>query len=166
MSVIRNGYGESWDLWKNIAKQAKDGEYGNPDAFCSDVEATNWMSATIATSDEEIIQKIMNICKRDPRSGKVTTGGIVTVKDSTENWYLSWTINRQPQFKAQDRNTILVWVYGLGTNKPGNFVKKQCASVQVKKYVKSGCITLAWSRVKYRIGQRIDAIQLHVTCHI
>ena len=124
LSVIRNGYGESWDLWKNIAKQAKDGEYGNPDAFCSDVEATNWMSATIATSDEEIIQKIMNICKRDPRSGKVTTGGIVTVKDSTENWYLSWTINRQPQFKAQDRNTILVWVYGLGTNKPGNFVKK------------------------------------------
>lgn len=64
LSVIRNGYGESWDLWKNIAKQAKDGEYGNPDAFCSDVEATNWMSATIATSDEEIIQKIMNICKR------------------------------------------------------------------------------------------------------
>lgn len=124
LSVIRNGYGESWDLWKNIAAQAKNGEYGNPDAFCSDVEATNWMSATIATSDEEIIQKIMNICKRDPRSGKVTTGGIVTVKDSTENWYLSWTINRQPQFKAQDRNTILVWVYGLGTNKEGNFVKK------------------------------------------
>ena len=40
----------------------------------------------------------MSICKRDPRSGKVTTGGIVTVKDSTDNWYLSWTINRQPQF--------------------------------------------------------------------
>ena len=124
LSNIRNGVGESWDLWKNIAKQAKNGEFGNPDAFCSNYEATNWMSATVATSNEEIIKYIMNVCKRDPRSGKVTTGGIVTVKDSTDNWYLSWTINRQPQFKAQDKNTVLVWVYSLNTNRPGNYVKK------------------------------------------
>lgn len=124
LSGIVNGAGESWDLWKNIAKQAQHGEYGNPDAFCSDVEATNWMSATVATSDEEIIKYIMNVCKRDPRKGKVTTGGIVTIKDSTDNWYLSWTINRQPQFKAQDKNTVLVWVYALNTNRPGNYVKK------------------------------------------
>lgn len=124
LSNIRNGVGESWNLWKNIAKQAKNGEFGNPDAFCSDYEATNWMSATVATSNEEIIKYIMNVCKRDPRSGKVTTGGIVTVKDSTDNWYLSWTINRQPQFKAQDKNTVLVWVYSLNTNRPGNYVKK------------------------------------------
>lgn len=124
LSNIRNGVGESWDLWKNIAKQAKNGEFGNPDAFCSDYEATNWMSATVATSNEEIIKYIMNVCKRDPRSGKVTTGGIVTVKDSTDNWYLSWTINRQPQFKAQDKKTVLVWVYSLNTNRPGNYVKK------------------------------------------
>ena len=82
------------------------------------------MSATVATSNEEIIQHIMNICKRDPRAGKVTTGGIVTVKDSTENWYLSWTINRQPQFKSQDKNMVLVWLYSLNTNKEGNYVKK------------------------------------------
>lgn len=124
LSNIRNGVGESWDLWKNIAKQAKNGEFGNPDAFCSNYEATNWMSATVATSNEEVIKYIMNVCKRDPRSGKVTTGGIVTVKDSTDNWYLSWTINRQPQFKAQDKNTVLVWVYSLNTNRPGNYVKK------------------------------------------
>ena len=61
------------------------------------------MSATVATTDEEIIQHIINVCKRDPRAGKVTTGGIVTVKDSTDNWYLSWTINRQPQFHSQDK---------------------------------------------------------------
>ena len=124
LSKIKNGAGESWDLWKNIAKQATHGEYGNPDKFCSNVDATNWMSATIATSDEEIIQKIIGVCKRDPRSGKVTTGGIVTVKDSTENWYLSWTINRQPQFKSQDKNMVLVWFYSLNTNRPGNYVKK------------------------------------------
>ena len=121
---VGGGVGESWDLWKNIAAQAKHGEYGNPDNFCSDFEATNWMSATIQTKDEEIIKKIIGVCKRDPREGKVTTGGIVTVKDSTDNWYLSWTINRQPQFRAQDKDTVLIWVYALSTNKPGNFVKK------------------------------------------
>lgn len=124
LSIIKNGYGESWDMWKNIAIQASDGEFGNPDKFCSDVEKTNWMSATIAVSDERIIKYIMNICKRDPRKGRVTTGGIVTVKDSVKNWYLSWTINRQPQFKSQDKNTVLVWVYALNTNKEGNFMKK------------------------------------------
>ena len=124
LSGIRVGGGESWDMWKNIAAQAINGEFGNPDNFCDDPEATNWMSATIATKDEDIIQHIINVCKRDPREGKVTTGGIVTVKDSTENWYCSWTINRQPQFKAQDKDTVLVWFYALNTNKPGNFMKK------------------------------------------
>ena len=124
LSGIENGKGDSWDMWKAIAAQAEHGEYGNPDKFCSDVDATNWMSATVATSNEEIIQHIMNVCKRDPRSGKVTTGGIVTVKDSTDNWYLSWAINRQPQFKSQDKNMVLVWLYSLNTNKEGNYVKK------------------------------------------
>ena len=124
LSHLKNGYGESWDLWKAIASQAEHGEYGKPEVFCSDIDATNWMSATVATSDEEIIQHIIDVCKRDPRTGKVTTGGIVTVKDSTENWYLSWTINRQPQFKSQDKNMVLVWLYSLNTNKEGNFVKK------------------------------------------
>ena len=124
LSGIENGKGESWDMWKNIAAQAENGEYGNPDKFCSDVNATNWMSATVATANEEIIRHIINVCHRDPREGKVTTGGIVTVKDSTENWYLSWTINRQPQFKSQNKDTVLVWLYALNTDRPGNYVRK------------------------------------------
>ncbi len=124
LSKVKNGQGESWNMWINIADQATNGEYGNPYAFCSDTDATNWMSATVATSDQEIIDKIISICKRDPREGKVTTGGIVTVKDSTDNWYLSWTINRQPQFKCQDKDTVLIWLYSLNTNKEGNWIKK------------------------------------------
>ena len=134
LSIIKNGRGESWDLWKNIASQATNGEFGNPDKFCNHVDKTNWMSATIEVSDENIIKHIINICKRDPRKGKVTTGGIVTVKDSMENWYLSWTINRQPQFKSQNKNSVLVWVYALNTEKLGNFVKnpiKLCTGMEV-----------------------------------
>lgn len=124
LSGIVNGQGESWDLWKNIAKQAKHDEYGHPDVFCSDTKATNWMSATVETSNEDILQHIMNICKRDPRAGKVTTGGIVTVKDSVNNWFLSWTINRQPQFRSQNKDTVLVWLYALHTDTKGNYIKK------------------------------------------
>ena len=41
------------------------------------LQKTNWESATVTTLDDKIIPYIMDICKRDPRSGKVVTGGIV-----------------------------------------------------------------------------------------
>ena len=87
-----------WNLWKNIAKQ--DAVFGRPEKFCSDVTKTNWESATVTTLDDRILPYITNICKRDPRSGQVVTGGIVSCKDSS--WLMSWTINRQGQFKEQE----------------------------------------------------------------
>ena len=85
--------GGTFDLWRKIA--AQDPAFGHPDKFCTDPEDSNWVSATVNTLDEKILPYIQRICKRDPLSGKVVTGGIVTVKDSS--WLLSWTINRQPQ---------------------------------------------------------------------
>ncbi len=112
--------GGGWDMWRKIAAQDK--AFGNPDKFCYDPEQSNWMSATVNTLDQKIIPYIKNICKRDPFTGKVVTGGIVTAKDSA--WLLSWTINRQPQFRSQPKDQCLVWVYGLFSDKPGDFVKK------------------------------------------
>lgn len=109
-----------WSLWKNIAKQ--DPAFGRPEKFCSDVAKTNWESATITTLDDKILPYIKNICQRDPRTGKVVTGGIVSCQDS--KWLLSWTINRQGQFKEQEPEKVCVWVYGLFTNVPGDFIKK------------------------------------------
>lgn len=165
LSRIKNGAGESWDLWKNIAAQAKNGEYGNPDKFCDNFEATNWMSATVETSDEEIIQKIISICKRDPREGKVTTGGIVTVKDSTDNWYLSWTINRQPQFKAQDKNTVLIWVYALTTNKEGNYVKKAMRDCTGEEVCREWLYHIGVPTDQIDDWAKIAAIQQPASCH-
>lgn len=116
--VLRPGNG--WDLWKRIA--AQDPAFGHPEKFCSDPEKSNWMSATVTTLDDRIVPYIKNICKRDPFSGKVVTGGIVTVKDS--NWLLSWTFNRQPQFRNQPKGQLVGWIYGLFSDKPGNYVKK------------------------------------------
>ena len=115
---IRPGGG--WDMWRKIA--AQDPAFGNPDKFCFDPEQTNWMSATVETLDGRIIPYITSICKRDPFTGRVVTGGIVTVKDSS--WLLSWTINRQPQFREQPRDHCLVWVYALFTDRPGDYIKK------------------------------------------
>ena len=112
--------GGGWDMWRKIA--AQDPSFGHPDKFCYDPEQSNWMSATVNTLDGKIVPYIQKICKRDPFSGKVVTGGIVTVKDSS--WLLSWTINRQPQFRDQPKGQLLVWVYGLFSDKPGDYVKK------------------------------------------
>lgn len=112
--------GGGWDMWRKIA--AQDPSFGHPDKFCYDAEQSNWMSATVTTLDEQIPPYIQKICKRDPFSGKVVTGGIVTAKDS--NWLLSWTFNRQPHFRNQPKEQLVGWIYGLFTDKPGNYVKK------------------------------------------
>lgn len=112
--------GGGWDMWKQIAAQSDD--FGHPETFCSDPEKTNWMSATVTTLDDKIAPYIEKITHRDPYSGRVVTGGIVTAKDS--NWLMSWTFNRQPQFRDQPKDQLVGWVYGLFTDKPGNFIKK------------------------------------------
>ena len=112
--------GGGWDLWRKIA--AQDPSFGHPDKFCYDPELSNWMSATITTLDQRIVPYIKKICKRDPFTGKVVTGGIVSVKDSS--WLLSWTLNRQQQFRDQPKDQLCAWVYGLFPDKPGNYVKK------------------------------------------
>ena len=138
--------GGGWDMWRKIA--AQDPSFGHPDKFCYDPEQTNWMSATVETLDQKIIPYIKNICKRDPFTGHVVTGGIVTVKDSS--WLMSWTINRQPQFRAQPKDHCLVWVYSLFTDKPGDYVKKPMRECTGKE------ICMEWL---YHIGVPEDQIE-------
>ena len=138
--------GGGWDLWRKIA--AQDPSFGHPDKFCYDPELSNWMSATITTLDQKIVPYIKKICKRDPFSGKVVTGGIVTVKDSS--WLLSWTLNRQQQFRDQPKDQLCVWVYGLFSDKPGNFVKKPMRECTGKE------ICMEWL---YHIGVPTDQIE-------
>ncbi|MDO8937932.1 MAG: oleate hydratase [Methylicorpusculum sp.] len=117
---LNEGPAPAWDFWRRIA--AKDPAFGHPDVFGSHIPETKWESATVTTLDERIPKYIQKIAKRDPFSGKVVTGGIVTAKDSS--WLLSWTVNRQPHFKQQPKDQIVVWVYALFVEKPGDYVKK------------------------------------------
>ena len=128
---IKNGEGPSIELWKNMAKQDK--AFGNPDKFFKDIKETSWESWTVQTSNKEILEAIKKICHRDPLSGKVVTGGIVTCKDSS--WLISWTINRQGQFREQSKNDCLIWIYGLNCwEDKGDFIDKpmyQCTGIEL-----------------------------------
>ena len=112
--------GGGWDLWKRIAAASPD--FGHPEKFCSDPAKTTWMSATVTLCDDRAVPYIKKITKRDPHSGRVVTGGIVTARDSS--WLLSWTFNRQPQFRAQKPNELVGWIYGLFPFVSGDYVRK------------------------------------------
>ena len=137
--------GGGWDLWKRIAAQSDD--FGHPEKFSSEPEKTTWMSATVTLSDDRIVPYIKKITKRNPYSGKVVTGGIVTAKDSS--WLLSWTFNRQPQFRKQKPNELVGWIYGLFPFAEGDYVKKPMSQCTGKE------IAMEWL---YHIGVPLDEI--------
>ena len=128
--TVESGEGSSWSLWKHLAVQNP--LFGRPEKFCSDIQATKWESATVTLLDDRIAPYIQEVCQRDPYSGKVVTGGIVTVKDSA--WLMSWTFNRQPHFKAQPKEQLVGWIYGLYPNEPGDYVGKpmeECTGAEI-----------------------------------
>lgn len=120
----RHELGASWQLWKNMAKQSK--EFGRPEKFCENIPAANWvMSATITLMDDTVVPYIEKICKKNPHSGSIVSSGPVTIKDS--NWFYGFSISRQPHFRSQKPNEIVVWTYGLLSDTNGNYVKKKIA---------------------------------------
>ncbi len=79
------------------------------------MKKNRFVSTTSTTNNKEIIDTIESICKRDPLAGKTVTGGIITINDSA--WQMSFTINRQQQFKDQPENEISTWIYALYSGK-------------------------------------------------
>lgn len=114
--------GGAWSLWKNMA--ARDPELGRPEKFCENIPEANWtISATATLTDDRIVPYIEKITGRDPRSGVIVTGGPCNIKDSS--WLYGFSISRQPHFAAQDpKKEVVVWLYGLFSDKPGDYVKK------------------------------------------
>lgn len=142
---LNEGPAPAWDLWRRIA--AKDLSFGRPDVFGGHIPESKWESATVTTLDKRIPEYIKRIAKRDPFSGKVVTGGIVTARDSS--WLLSWTVNRQPHFKQQPKDQIVVWLYSLFVDTPGDYVKKtmqECTGEE---------ITMEWL---YHLGVPVEDI--------
>ncbi len=128
---ITHDLGGSWNLWKNLAKQSP--EFGNPDVFCENLPDESWfVSATVTWENFDIEPYISRLTHRKLRTGKIVTGGIITIKDS--NWLMSFATHRQPHFKEQNDQQTITWVYGLLSNTPGNYIKKpieQCSGAEI-----------------------------------
>ena len=77
---FENGAGKSWALWKKIAAQSDD--FGRPGKFCGNIKETMFASATMEI-DDTIAAYVEKICHRPLGGGKTSTGGIVTVQDSS-----------------------------------------------------------------------------------
>ncbi len=144
-AVFNKELGGSWNLWKNIAKQSK--EFGNPDKFCADPEKSNWESCTVTCHGGRVPEYIEKITKRSPYGGRTVTGGIVSAVDSS--WLMSWTINRQEQYYGQPEEDVVVWVYGLFSDIPGDYIKKAMRDCTDKE------ITKEWL---YHIGVPVEEI--------
>ena len=132
---VSHELGGSWKLWQNLAKQSP--EFGKPEVFCQNLPAESWfVAATITWENLDIEPYFERLTQRKLRSGKVITGGIITVKDS--NWMLSFTTHRQPHFKEQNDQQVVTWAYALFSNKPGNYIKKpveQCTGSEIAQEV-------------------------------
>lgn len=128
---ISKKIGGSWNLWENMAAQSS--EFGHPEKFYEDIPDAAWVvSATVTTLDKQIAPYIEQICKRDPYAGKVVTGGIIHATDSA--WKMSYTLNRQPHFKKQPKDQLVVWVYALISDIDGDYIKKpitECTGTEI-----------------------------------
>lgn len=132
------GKNSGWTLWKNLAKKSP--VFGKPEKFYGDVDKSIWESATLTCKPSPLIDKLKTLSVNDPYSGRSVTGGIVTITDS--NWLLSVTCNRQPHFPDQPDDTLVLWVYGLLMDKPGNRIQKTMAQCTGKEIITELCYHL------------------------
>lgn len=114
--------GGAWKLWKTMAE--RDRSFGYPEKFSENIPDANWtISATVTLTDDKIAPYIEKITGRNPRDGKIVTGGPCNIEDSS--WLYGFTMSRQPHFATQDpQKDLVVWLYGLFSDKPGDYIKK------------------------------------------
>lgn len=128
---ISKAPGGSWRLWKNLAAQSP--EFGHPEVFYENLLEESWfVSATVTWQNFDVEPYLEKLTHRKLRTGRIVTGGIITIKDS--NWMMSFATHRQPHFKEQKDQQTITWVYGLLSNTPGNYIKKpieQCSGQEI-----------------------------------
>lgn len=72
------------------------------------------------------------IINKDPYSGSIVTSGPTSIKDSS--WLLGYSISRQPHFKEQKKNELVIWLYALYTDRKGDYVAKrpdECTGIEM-----------------------------------
>ena len=105
----------SFTVWEKLA--AIDPKFGNPSAFLSDIDKSNWVSFFPTIRGDATFYDYM-----ERKTGnKAGTGGIVTIVDSS--WRISFMLYGK-YFPNQPDDVNAFWAYGLNSDVPGDFIKK------------------------------------------
>jgi oleate hydratase len=133
-------------LWEKLA--AKDPKFGNPAAFLSNMEASNFISFFPTIRDRTFIDHMERMT-----GNKAGTGGATTVVDSS--WKISFVIYNK-YFPDQPADVNVLWAYGQCSDVPGDYIKKpmrECTGAEMM------------SELLYHVGlkDKIDQILKHTT---
>ncbi len=107
--------GGPWTLWEKIA--AGQSQFGRPANFTDYIEQSKWVSFTTTLRDPTFFNLVRDLTGNVPGEG-----GLITFPES--NWLASIVLPHQPHFIGQPEQVQVFWGYGLGVDKPGDFVKK------------------------------------------
>lgn len=105
-----------FSVWEKLSKKSDD--FGRPEAFCSDIDKTKWLSFTITLKDDDIVFPYLYNLTGD----KPGMGGLVTIKDS--KWFMSWVVPKHPHFINQPDNVKVLWAYALNSDVKGDYINK------------------------------------------
>jgi oleate hydratase len=133
-------------LWEKLA--AKDPKFGNPAAFLSNTEASNFISFFPTIRDRTFIDHMEKMT-----GNKAGTGGATTIVDSS--WKISFVIYNK-YFPDQPADVNVLWAYGQCSDVPGDYVKKpmrECTGAEMM------------TELLYHVGlkDKIDSILKHTT---
>jgi oleate hydratase len=102
-------------LWEKLA--SKDSKFGNPRAFISDPDKSNFITFFPTIKGDRTFIDYM-----EKKTGNVTgTGGAITVVDSS--WKMGFIIYNK-YFPDQPDDTFVLWAYGQRSDVPGDYIKK------------------------------------------
>ena len=102
-------------LWERLA--GRDRKFGNPSAFVSDVEKSNWMSFFPTITGDPTFYRFM-----EKKTGSVAgTGGAITIVDSS--WKISFVLYGK-YFPDQPADVNVFWAYGQCSEAVGDYIKK------------------------------------------
>ena len=116
---------QGWTLWEKLAKKYP--AFGKPEVFNSNIAESFWESFTVTLKDTTFFDQMEKLS-----GNKAGTGSQVTLKDS--NWFMSFSLNKQPHYKDQPSNVQVFFTYGLHPDRVGNFVGKpmtECSGEEI-----------------------------------
>ncbi|MGE5450716.1 MAG: oleate hydratase [Acidobacteriota bacterium] len=115
-ALIRDRRDGSWFLWETLSRKAPD--FGNPIAFCGNVDEHKWESFTLTMHSDVLLKRITAYTGNEPG-----TGALMTWVDS--GWHVSIVVPHQPHFRDLPAGTYTLWGYGFEIDNTGDYVKKK-----------------------------------------